>query len=105
MSAPPIPQNEHERLAALHSYNILDTPPENAYDDLTFLALHICGYPIALITLVDQDRQWFKSKFGVTLTETSRDISFCGHTILQSEPMIIPDTLDDARFATNPFVV
>src|SRR5262245_9129558 len=100
-----IPIDEEQRLAALRSYKILDTESEAAYDDLTFLALQICKCPIALITFVDSNRQWFKSKIGLSLAETSRDISICAHTILQSDVLIIPDTLADERFATNPVVI
>lgn len=100
----PIPSNEKERLASLRSYAILDSPSEKAYDDLTFLAMLICETPIALITLIDADRQWFKSKIGVDFTETPRDVSFCAHAILGTELMMISDTSRDERFAANPFV-
>ncbi|MGC2182007.1 MAG: GAF domain-containing protein [Terriglobales bacterium] len=102
---PPKPVNEPQRLAALRGYEILDTEPEAAFDDLTFLASQICQTPIALITLVDADRQWFKSKVGLSLTETSRDIAFCASAILQSDVFIVPDASEDARFANNPLVV
>src|SRR5262249_55010516 len=82
-AAPPLPPDEAERLAALRRYRILDTDPEQGFDDLTLLAAHVCGTPIALITLLDADRQWFKSKLGLSLRETSRNVSFCAHTILQ----------------------
>ncbi len=102
---PPKPVNEPQRLAALRGYEILDTEPEAAFDDLTFLASQICQTPIALIALVDADRQWFKSKVGLSLTETSRDIAFCASAILQSDVFIVPDASEDARFANNPLVV
>ena len=103
MSAP-IPKNETKRLKVLWQYEVLDTVPEEVFDDLTSLAAHICEAPMALISLVDEDRQWFKSKVGVTLTETSRDMSFCGHAILQNDLFIVPDATKDARFAKNPLV-
>src|SRR5438034_1374607 len=103
MSAP-IPLNEVKRLKVLWQYDVLDTVPEEVFDDLTELAARICEAPIALITLVDEDRQWFKSKVGVTINETSRDISFCGHAIGQSELFIVADAIKDERFAHNPLV-
>ncbi|MDX2240145.1 MAG: GAF domain-containing protein [Leptolyngbyaceae cyanobacterium bins.302] len=98
-------RDEIARLEALHQYQILDTAPESAYDDLTRLAAQICQMPIALIVLLAQDRQWFKSKLGLTVTETPRNIAFCRYTILQTEPLIIEDALADERFATNPLVI
>jgi GAF domain-containing protein len=100
----PSPKNEAKRLKVLWQYEILDTIPEEVFDDLTELAARICEAPIALITLVDEDRQWFKSKVGVTINETSRDISFCGHAIEQSDLFIVPDATRDKRFADNPLV-
>ncbi|MCP9842053.1 GAF domain-containing protein [Synechococcus sp. J7-Johnson] len=99
-----VSEREEERLEALRDYRILDTPPERAYDDLTALAAYICEVPIALISLVDADRQWFKSKLGLEATETSRDVSFCAHAILEKEILLIQDTHLDARFAANPLV-
>jgi anti-sigma regulatory factor (Ser/Thr protein kinase) len=96
--------NEPARLAALHRYRILDTAPERAFDDLTMLASHICGTPMALITLVDADRQWFKSRIGITPSETSRTISFCAHAIRQGDLFIIPDARKDERLRDNPLV-
>jgi len=100
----PIPKNEKKRLEVLWQYEILDTVPEQVFDDLTELAASICEAPIALITLVDENRQWFKSKVGVTLNETSRDVSFCGHAIVQQELFIVPDATKDDRFSQNPLV-
>jgi hypothetical protein len=82
MSAP-FPKNEKKRIAVLWQYDVLDTVPETMFDDLTELAASICEVPIALISLVDEDRQWFKSKVGLTVKQTTRDISFCAHAILQ----------------------
>ena len=101
---PPKPKNEVKRLKVLWQYDVLDTVPEAVFDDLTDLAAHICEAPIALISLVDEDRQWFKSKVGLTMQETSRDISFCGHAILQSDLFIVPDATRDKRFKNNPLV-
>src|SRR5437899_2925712 len=95
---------EKKRLKVLWQYEVLDTVPEEVFDDLTELAASICEAPIALITLVDEDRQWFKSKVGTTIKETSRDISFCGHAITQSDLFIVPDATKDQRFAHNPLV-
>jgi len=100
----PIPKNEARRLKVLWQYEILDTVPEEVFDDLTELAARICEAPIALISLIDEDRQWFKSKVGVTINETSRDISFCAHAIQQHDLFIIPDATKDSRFANNPLV-
>jgi len=101
---PATPQKEAQRLDALRKYRVLNTGPEQAFDDLTLLAAQICGTPTALISLVDADRQWFKSRIGLAATETSRDVAFCAHAILQTEPLIVTDALADERFATNPLV-
>jgi anti-sigma regulatory factor (Ser/Thr protein kinase) len=97
--------DEAARLSALRKYRILDTDPEQAFDDLTLLASHICETPIALISLIDADRQWFKSRVGLTIAETSRSVSFCTHAIKQRELFVVPDARCDATFRDNPFVV
>src|SRR5581483_1520279 len=102
--SPTTPQSEKKRLNVLWQYDLLDTVPEAIFDDLTELAAGICEAPIALISLVDETRQWFKSKFGTSVNETSRDISFCAHAIQQPDLFIIPDAAQDERFATNPLV-
>ncbi|MFM9890695.1 MAG: ATP-binding protein [Rickettsiales bacterium] len=99
-----LPTNEAARLASLESYNILDTPPEVVFDRLTRMAAQRFQMPISLVSLLDQERQWFKSRFGLSATETPRDYAFCAHAILQSEVMVVHDTLEDPRFAGNPLV-
>lgn len=100
----PIPKNEKKRLKVLWQYEVLDTVPEEVFDDLTELAARICEAPIALISLVDEKRQWFKSKVGLTADETSRGVSFCSYAITQPDLFIVPDATRDERFVNNPLV-
>lgn len=100
----PHPGNEAHRLANLQAYEILDTEQEQNWDDLAALAAYICETPISAISFVDQERQWFKSVVGLQTRETSRDVAFCAYAILQSEPLIIPNALEDPRFANNALV-
>jgi GAF domain-containing protein len=100
----PLPTNEAERLAALKEYHILDTGTEQSYDDITILASHICEVPTAMISLMDEVRQWFKSRVGLEQQQTSRDVAFCAHAILQNEPLIVRDATTDQRFADSALV-
>lgn len=104
MQAPALPTDESARIDTLRALHVLDTAPEERFDRLTRLAKRLFGVPIALVTLVDVDRQWFKSCVGLGVSETPRDISFCGHAILGDEIFMVPDTLSDARFQDNPLV-
>lgn len=101
----PAPKNEKKRLEVLWQYDVLDTIPEQVFNDLADLAANICEAPVALITLVDDKRQWFKAKSGISVSETSRDVSFCAHAILHDELFIVPDATKDIRFADNPLVI
>jgi PAS domain S-box-containing protein len=104
MKKAPIGPNEKERLLTLQRYLILDTEAELKYDEITALAATICQTPIAAISLLDADRQWFKSCYGAKVTETPRDVSFCGHAVYEDDALYIEDTLKDERFSDNPFV-
>lgn len=105
MKIPPLPPNEAERLRALHHYRILDTLPEQVYDDLTRMAAQICDAPIALVSLIDAERQWFKSRLGIEEPETDRAISFCAHAVATGEMLMVHDALRDVRFFDNPNVL
>jgi PAS domain S-box-containing protein len=104
MKISPLPANESERLETIKRYQIMDTEDEEDFDDLVELASHLCDTPIALITLIDKNRQWFKAKTGLTIKETHRDLSFCAHAIHHDDVMVIGDTLLDDRFSDNPLV-
>jgi diguanylate cyclase (GGDEF)-like protein len=104
MRKPSTPHNELSRLQTLRSLELLDTEAEERFDRVTRLARRLFGVPIVLVSLVDEHRQWFKSNQGLDATETPRDISFCGHAILDSGPLIVPDAREDERFASNPLV-
>jgi diguanylate cyclase (GGDEF)-like protein len=95
---------EDQRLAALYEYDVLDTPPEESFDRITRLVKLSLGVPTSVVSLVDRDRQWFKSRQGMEAAETPRNISFCTHTIQKDEPLIIPNALEDPRFANSPLV-
>lgn len=100
-----VPSREAARVAALNRYAILDSEPEQSFDDLVILASHICKTPMALLSLVDDQRQWFKSTVGVQVRETPREVSICSHAIEQDDLFIVGDTLEDVRFRDNPLVV
>ncbi len=100
----PVPENELERLHTLRGYEILDSHPEDRFDDLTKLAASICETPISLISLVDEQRQWFKSKIGLEICETRREDAFCAHAIMSEDLLIVPDAWADPRFEANPLV-
>ncbi|WPZ33544.1 histidine kinase dimerization/phospho-acceptor domain-containing protein [Thalassobaculum sp. OXR-137] len=104
MLSVPLPSNENDRLAELIWFQILDTPPEAGFDRISRAAARIMETPIASVSLVDRDRQWFKSICGLSISETTRDMAFCSYTILQRTPMVVADALEDSRFMDNPLV-
>ena len=104
MQTPAIPANEPSRIAALHALNILDTAPEERFDRLTRLAKRVFNVPYSTISMIDDQRQWFKSIQGLSLCQTSRDISFCAHAILFDEILYVENALKDERFHDNPVV-
>src|SRR5262245_35240845 len=99
------PRDEAERIGALRSSGILDTPPEAAYDDIARLAAQVCRTPIAVVNFIDEKRQWFKAEIGLGVRETPLDTSICAHAILEQELFVVPDTLSDDRFCENPLCV
>lgn len=100
----PLPNNETKRLEALRKYKILDSSPEAAYDSITALAATICEVPTAFISFVDKDRQWFKSKVGLDVCETDREVAFCAHTIMRDDVLVIEDAKENELFKDNPLV-
>jgi len=104
MKKAPIPKDELKRIASLYALDLLDTPPEERFDRLTSCATKIFHVPISTLTLIDANREWFKSCQGLSKTEGDRAISFCGHALVENEILIIKDTLKDERFADNPMV-
>jgi GAF domain-containing protein len=104
MTPAPLPPDEADRLRALQRYGVLDTPAEEAFDELVHLAASICGVPTALVSLVDAERQWFKARFGFQPHSTPRDVSFCAHAILRADVLVVEDAHADVRFEDNPLV-
>ncbi|HTK60613.1 MAG TPA: GAF domain-containing protein [Candidatus Baltobacteraceae bacterium] len=105
MKTAPIPKDEEQRLASLHALRILDTSPEERFERITRLALRVFKVPISTLTLVDKDREWFKSCQGLPVREGPRAISFCGHALVERDSLVVPDTLKDERFRDNPMVI
>ena len=104
MIEPATPANETQRLAKLRELGVLDTSPERVFDDIALIAKELFGVPIALISLIDADRQWFKANIGLPARETPRSVSFCGHTIMRDTALVVPDATEDPRFHDNPLV-
>ncbi|MFS0851661.1 diguanylate cyclase [Novosphingobium panipatense] len=104
MTEPPLAEHENERLAALYRLDILDTPPEEPFEHVIALVRSVLDVPMAAVSLVDKDRQWFKAQEGLNASETDRSVSFCTHTIAKDEPFSVPDALEDPRFSTNSLV-
>jgi hypothetical protein len=104
MLEPPVPHDESTRLATLRACGVVDSPAEEAFDDIVRVACEICAAPVALVSFIEEQRQWFKARVGFAAGETPRRLSFCGHAILEDKPLVVPDTLADLRFADNPFV-
>ena len=101
---PPTSDDEHDRLTALRSYDILDTPPDQDFDDLALMAARVCETPMALVSFVDANRQWFKARVGLAVTETAREVSFCSTAIQHADLLVVRDALTDPRFSANPLV-
>jgi GAF domain-containing protein len=104
MQPPPFPDDERERLEALHRLGLLDTSPSASFDRVTRMTAELLNVPIVLVSLVDERRQWFKSCIGLDVSETPREVSFCGHAIFLREPLVVNDSLEDDRFRDNPLV-
>lgn len=104
MKPAPIPSDELDRLAELKALNILDTPREPRFDRITELVADVFNVPMVFVTLVDGERQWFKSTYGINVDATPRAVGFCAHAMLEPQPMVVPNASQDARFADNPFV-
>ena len=104
MQAPGTPPQEAERLAALHCLGILDTPPTESFDRITQLVAQLLDVPVALVSLIDEKRQWFKSRYGLDASQTPREVSFCGHAVYERQALNVPDATEDPRFAANPLV-
>jgi len=104
MKFAPIPDDEAERIADLKALNILDTPRERRFDNLTELVADVFEVPMVFLTMVDTDRQWYKSTSGIDVESTPRNVSFCAHAIVEPEAMVVPNAAEDSRFADNPFV-